>query len=157
MIDFATVFTAVSIVTLELCIIVVLYRRYITSWYAEKWQEKAKEDNFLTDILSPVIESITASTSDTVIEKLKYEMLASQGTMARQIMSENNIESPEDALMHVSDGLLKSIGYKNPNPLITMKLAQGIGVLAEKTLSTAKSSQDDQQNVKTGLELLQSL
>ena len=157
MIDFATVFTAVSIVTLELCIIVVLYRRYITSWNAEKWQEKAKEDNFLTDILSPVIESITASTSDTVIEKLKYEMLASQGTMARQIMSENNIESPEDALMHVSDGLLKSIGYKNPNPLITMKLAQGIGVLAEKTLSGAKSSQDDQQNVKTGLELLQSL
>ena len=157
MIDFATVFTAVGIITLELVIIVVLYRKYITSWNAEKWQEKAREDNFLTDILRPVIESITASTSDTVIEKLKYEMLASQGTMARQIMSDNNIESPEDALMHVSDGLLKSIGYKNPNPLITMKLAQGIGVLAEKTLSKAKSSPDDQEKVKTGLELLQSL
>ena len=108
-------------------------------------------------ILSPVISSITDSTSDTVIEKLKYEMLASQGTMARQIMSENNIESPEDAMMHISDGLLKSIGYKNPNPLITMKLAQGICVLAEKTLSQAKSSPDDQEKVKTGLELLQSL
>lgn len=157
MIDFATVITAVSIITLEICLVVVLYRRYITSWNAEKWQEKAREDNFLLDILSPVISSITDSTSDTVIEKLKYEMLASQGTMARQIMSENNIESPEDAMMHISDGLLKSIGYKNPNPLITMKLAQGIGVLAEKTLSQAKSSPDDQEKVKTGLELLQSL
>lgn len=157
MIDFATVFTAVSIITLEICLVVVLYRRYITSWNAEKWQEKAREDNFLLDILSPVISTITDSTSDTVIEKLKYEMLASQGTMARQIMSENNIESPEDALMHVSDGLLKSIGYKNPNPIITMKLAQGIGVLAEKTLSQAKSSPDDQIKVKTGSELLQSL
>ena len=157
MIDFATVFTAVGIITLELVIIVVLYRKYITSWNAEKWQEKAREDNFLTDILSPVIESITNSTSDTVIEKLKYEMLASQGTMARQIMSDNNIESPEDAMMHVSQGLLKSIGYKNPNPLITMKLAQGIGVLAEKTLSQAKSSPDAQIEVKTGSELLNSL
>ena len=157
MIDFATVFTAVGIITVELVIIVVLYRKYITSWNAEKWQQKAREDNFLTDILSPVIESITASTSDTVIEKLKYEMLASQGTMARQIMSENNIESPEDAMMHISDGLLKSIGYKNPNPLITMKLAQGIGVLAEKTLSNAKSSPEDPEKVKTGLELLNSL
>ena len=122
-----------------------------------KRKEKAREDNFLTDILSPVIESITNSTSDTVIEKLKYEMLASQGTMARQIMSDNNIESPEDAMMHVSQGLLKSIGYKNPNPLITMKLAQGIGVLAEKTLSQAKSSPDAQIEVKTGSELLNSL
>ena len=157
MIDFATVLTAVGIITLELAIVVVLYRKYITTWNAEKWQEKCSKDNFLTDILSPVIESITASTSDTVIEKLKYEMLASQGTMARQIMSDNNIESPEDAMMHVSQGLLKSIGYKNPNPLITMKLAQGIGVLAEKTLSQAKSSPDAQNEVKTGLELLNSL
>ncbi len=101
MIDILTVLTAVGIVTLEICVIVVLYRKYITSWNAEKWQEKAKEDNFLTDILHPVIESITHATSDTVIERLKMEMLASQGTMARQVMADNNIESPEDMLMHV--------------------------------------------------------
>lgn len=156
MIDYLTVLTAVGIVTLEICVIVVLYRKYITSWNAEKWQEKAREDNFLTDILSPVIESITASTSDTVIEKLKYEMLASQGTMARQIMSENNIESPEDAMMHISESLLKTIGYKNPNPLITMKLAQGIGVIAEKTLKKAENS-GSVDDIKMGQELLNQL
>ncbi len=157
MIDYLTVLTAVAFVTLELCIIVVLYRRYITSWNAEKWQEKAREDNFLTDILSPVITSITNSTSETVIEKLKYELLASQGTMARQIMSDQNIESPEEMMMALSDGLLKSIGYKNPNPLITMKLAQGIGVIGQKVLDQPNQSQEEAQNVKTGLELLQSL
>ena len=100
---------------------------------------------------------VTSTTSDAVIERLKHEMLASQGTMARQIMSDNNIESPEDMMVHVSDSLLKSIGYKNPNPLITMKLAQGLGTLAQKTLSKAKSSPEALNSLKTGQELLQNL
>jgi hypothetical protein len=157
MIDYLTVLTAVGFVTLELCIIVVLYRRYITSWNAEKWQEKAREDNFLLDILSPVITSITDTTSEQVIERIKYELLASQGTMARQVMSDQNIESPEEMMMALSDGLLKSIGYKNPNPLITMKLAQGIGVIGTKVLNQPNQSPDATDQVKTGSELLQSL
>jgi len=156
MIDIPTILTAVGIISLEILLLVYLYRNYITSWNADKWSQKAKEEGFLTDILAPVIESVTTATSDTVIDKLKYEMLSSQGTMARQVMADNNIESPEDMMVHVSDSLLKSIGYKNPNPLITMKLAQGIGVLAEKTLKGhAKQSQSD--NIKMGAELLENL
>ena len=113
MIDYLTIFTAVGIVSVEIFVLVLLYRNYITGWNADKWSQKAKEEGFLTDILAPVIESVASGTSDTVIERLKHE----------------------DMMMHVSDSLLKSIGYKNPNPLITIKLAQGIGVLAEKTLS----------------------
>jgi len=157
MIDYLTIFTAVGIVSVEIFVLVLLYRNYITGWNADKWSQKAKEEGFLTDILAPVIESVASGTSDTVIERLKHEMLASQGTMARQIMSQNNIENPEDMMMHVSDSLLKSIGYKNPNPLITIKLAQGIGVLAEKTLSQAKSSPKDSNSMKFGSELLQEL
>lgn len=38
-----------------------------------------------------------------------------------------------------------------------IKLAQGIGVLAEKTLSNAKSSPKDSNSMKFGSELLQEL
>jgi len=156
MVDILTILTAVSIISVEILLLVYLYRNYITSWNADKWSQKAREEGFLTDILAPVIESVTTSTSDTVIDKLKYEMLSSQGTMTRQIMSENNIESPEDMMVHVSQGLLKSIGYTAPNPIITMKLAQGLGVLAEKTLKrNSQPSQSD--NIKMGAELLETL
>ena len=157
MVDILTIATAVGIISMEILLLVYLYRNYITSWNADKWSQKAREEGFLTDILAPVIESVTSATSDTVIEKLKYEMLSSQGTMTRQIMSENNIESPEDMMVHVSEGLLKSIGYRAPNPLITMKLAQGLGVLAEKTLKTNNNSSGSTDNIKVGQELLNQL
>ena len=153
MLDYYTIFAALGVVSLEIFVLVLLYRNYITSWNADKWSQKAREEGFLTDILAPVIESVTSATSDNVIEKLKYEMLSSQGTMARQVMADNNIESPEDMMVHVSDSLLKSIGYKNPNPLITMKLAQGLGVLAEKTLKNNNKSNGSTDNIKVGQDL----
>lgn len=157
LLEFLQSYFWVFILPLEIGLLFIFYKYYFAEFNATAWRERAREPDFLTDILSPVIDSITISTSETVIEKLKHEMLASQGTMARQIMSTNNIESPEDMMMHVSTSLLKSLGYTNPNPLLSIKLAQGLGVLAEKTLSSAKSSPEALNSLKTGQELLNEL
>jgi len=153
--DVYTLLAAVSIISVEILLLVYLYRNYITTWNAEKWQEKTKAEGWLEDMLRPVIDVLTDEVTVSVIKQLKGEILAAQGTMTRQITGD--IENPEEMMLKVSESLLTSIGYKRPSPIITMKLAQGLGGLAEKVLKNKQSNQGSTDNIKVGQELLNQL
>ena len=144
------------ILPVEIGLLFFFYKFYFSEYNARRWKEKAEEDGFLTDILSPVIDAVVSDTTDAVLEKMKYEMLSAQGTMTKQIMASENISNPEDMMVHLSNSLLQSIGYRKPHPIITMKLAQGIGSVANKVLQNQQPD-DSSETIKTGHELLNSL
>ena len=144
------------ILPVEIGLLFFFYKFYFSEYNARRWKEKAEEDGFLTDILSPVIDAVVSDTTDAVLEKMKYEMLSAQGTMTKQIMASENIENPEDMMVHLSNSLLQSIGYRKPHPIITMKLAQGIGSVANKVLQNQQTDETT-ESIKTGHELLNSL
>ncbi len=78
------------------------------------------------------------------------ELLSGQGNMTRAMMTD--AETPEEMMMQVSEKLLKSVGLKNPNPLIVLKMSQGLGNMAGSVLGQ-KAKPEDIQTIKTGKEL----
>ena len=115
----------VFIIPIEIALLFVFYKYYFAEYNAKRWKAKAEEEGFMAELLSPVIELVTDNVSSNVLNALKYEFLSGQGTLSRQVMAGMDDTNPQEALMGISESLLKSMNYKNPNPLITMKLAQG--------------------------------
>ena len=124
------VISAISILLLvfvEISVLVYLYRNYITTWNANKWSERCKEEGWLSDLLAEPILEVAEMVSTSVIERLKQEYMQSQGTLTR--VSKSNSDNPLSMGLEVSESILKSMGWKNPNVLMVAKLAQTLGGL----------------------------
>ena len=119
----------IFIIPIEVALLFIFYKYYFAEYNAKRWQQKAEETGFLEELLSPVINLVVDNVSNSVLESLKYELLSAQGTLSRSAISSIDSSNPQEALMGISESLLKSMNYKNPNPLITMKLAQGLGTI----------------------------
>lgn len=156
MIDVLTVFTAVAIISIEILVLVVLYKKYITTWNANKWQEKASDGDWMEGLLRPIIDILVSESTDSITSRMKMELLSAQGVMSKQVLGNIDPENAEEQVLAMSNSLLQSIGYKNPNPIIVMKLAQGIGGMAEKFLGQNDSvNTADSLPVKVGAGLFE--
>jgi len=124
------VISAISILLLvfvEISVLVYLYRNYITTWNANKWEERARKEGWLNSMLAEPIMEVATLVSTSVIEQLKQEYMQSQGTLTR--VSKANSTDPMSMGLEVSENILKSMGWKNPNVLMVAKLAQTLGGL----------------------------
>lgn len=119
----------IFIIPIEVALLFIFYKYYFAEYNAKRWRQKAEEEGFMEQLLGPVINLVVDNVSSSVLESLKYELLSAQGTLSRSALSSIDSSNPQEALMGISESLLKSMNYKNPNPLITMKLAQGLGTV----------------------------
>lgn len=104
---------------------VYLYRNYITTWNAEKWQEKAKEQGFMVELLEPVILETSKMVSELVLEALKQEYTRNMGTLTR--VSKSGDQTPEHMGLDLAEQVLKGMGWKNPPVLMIARLASTVG------------------------------
>jgi len=131
-----TLFTIIALLVVEVGVLLWLYKNVLSRWNADRWEEKVTQDKglWLVNILEPVIEEVVVRILDTAPKELtkvlKGEILASQGSLSRAVMADN--QSPEDMILGLSTSILQSLGYKNPNPLMAAKLASVIGNVAVK-------------------------
>ena len=150
MIDIVTILITVGIITVEIAVLVVLYRNYITTWNADKWLERTQEEGWMEQLLRPIIDVLVDESTDSIIQGMKMELLSGQGQLSRAALSE--IETPEEMMMKLSGELLKSVGLKNTPAILQVKMAQGLGSLVSQVMNT-----DEQQQavdtVKVGAEM----
>ncbi len=128
--DVVSILSIVLLVFIEISVLVWLYRNYITAWNAEKWEEKASKEGWLTTMLEDVIVEVAEMVSSSVIERIKQEYMQSQGTLTR--VSKASDGDPATMGLEVAEGILKSMGWKNPNVLMVARLAQTLGGLISK-------------------------
>jgi hypothetical protein len=148
----------VFIIPIEIALLFVFYKYYFAEYNAKRWKAKAEEEGFMAELLSPVIELVTDNVSSNVLNALKYEFLSGQGTLSRQVMAGMDDTNPQEALMGISESLLKSMNYKNPNPLITMKLAQGLGtIIGNLTQENQESNGAQPAALDAGIDLINRL
>ena len=134
--DIVSVLSIVLLVGIEISVLVWLYRNYITSWNAEKWEQKSREEGWLLSMLEDVIVEVAEMVSTTVIEQLKQEYTRAQGTLTR--VSKSGEDNPATMGLEVAESILKSMGWKNPNVLMVARLAQTLGGLISKDSSPQK-------------------
>jgi|MDTB01.1.fsa_nt_gb hypothetical protein len=151
MIDILTILITVGIITVEIGVLVVLYRNYITTWNADKWLERTQQEGWMEQLLRPIIDVLVDECTDSIIQRMKMELLSGQGQISRQSFSD--IETAEELAMKVSGELLKSTGIKNVPPMVQMKMAQGLGTLVS-SLVPEKQQESALKVVQTGKELL---
>ena len=113
--DIISILSIVLLVGVEISVLVWLYRNYITSWNADKWEEKARQENWLVEMLDPVIVEVAEMVSTTIIQEVKQQYTQAQGTMTR--IAKSGEGSEIDTGLAVAEGILKSMGWKNPNVL----------------------------------------
>ena len=135
--DIVSVLSIVLLVGIEISVLVWLYRNYITSWNAEKWEQKSREEGWLSTMLEDVIVEVAEMVSTTVIEQLKQEYTRAQGTLTR--VSKSGEDNPATMGLEVAESILKSMGWKNPNVLMVARLAQTLGGLISKDSSPQKA------------------
>ena len=123
--DILSILSISLIVFVEISVLVYLYRNYITTWNAEKWEEKTREEGWLSSLLDEVILEVAEMVSTTVIERLKFEYTQAQGVMTR--VAKTGEGTPETMGLEVAENILKSMGWKNPNVLLVAKLASTLG------------------------------
>ena len=136
--DVVSIVTILLLVFVEISVLVYLYRNYITSWNADKWEEKARDGNWLVELLDPVILEVAEMVSATIIQNVKQEYMQAQGTMTR-IAKSGDVDEASMGLT-IAEGILKQMGWKNPNVLLVSKLAQTLGGLISKDSEPKKGS-----------------
>ena len=119
--DFVSIFTILFLVFVEISVLVYLYRNYITTWNAEKWEQKARKEGWLATMLEDVIVEVAEMVSASVIEQLKFEYKQAQGTLTR--ISKSGETDELSMGLEVAESMLKSMGWKSPNVLLVAKLA----------------------------------
>ena len=134
--DIVSLFTIALVVLVELGVLVYLYRNYITTWNANKWELKARETGFLTELLEPVIMEVSEMVSTIVLEEINQRYLSATGVMQR--VSKSGETSPELYGVKVADELLRSLNIKNPNALMVVKLAKELGGLVSDNQTQAE-------------------
>jgi len=71
--DYVSIISIILLVFVEISVLVYLYRNYITTWNADKWEERARKEGWLSTMLEDVIMEVAEVVSTTVIERLKQE------------------------------------------------------------------------------------
>ena len=132
--DIVSVFSIVLLVGIEISVLVYLYRNYITSWNANKWEEKARQEGWLRSLLDEVIMDVAEMVSTAVTEKLKYEYTQAQGTLTR--LSKGGEMDEQSMGLSVAEQILKSMGWKNPNVLMVARLASTLGGMVSSVENT---------------------
>jgi len=125
--DVLSIISIVLLVFVEISVLVYLYRNYITTWNADKWEERARKEGWLSSMLEDVILEVAEVVSTTVIERLKFEYTQAQGTLTR--VSKSGETSPQDLGLQMAENILKSMGWKQPNIMLVAKLASTLGGL----------------------------
>ena len=123
--DIVSILSIVLLVGVEISVLVYLYRNYITTWNANKWEEKARTEGWLSTMLEDVILEVAEVVSSTVIERLKFEYTQAQGTLTR--VSKSGDSTPQDIGLQMAENILKSMGWKQPNVMLVTRLAATLG------------------------------
>lgn len=91
---------------------------------------KRSRDHMITAIESGEIDLnyLLEDVVQEIVVKVKQHALADLGSLTR---AGNSSELPIDPL-HLSEQVLNGVGLKNPGPMLTVKMAQVLGVLADK-------------------------
>lgn len=114
------------LIIVEVFIILGLYRFYIANLNAEKWEERAREDGWLVDILQPVVLETATMVSASVLEALEVKYRQSQGVLAR--VAGKNPENAQEFGLATAEEFLKAMNFKNPGILM---VARAAGALAQ--------------------------
>jgi len=70
-----------------------------------------------------------------IVVKVKHHALADLGSLSRL---GNKVEPGELDPLQLSEMALQGVGLKNPGPMLTIKMAQILGTMADKLLSDKK-------------------
>jgi hypothetical protein len=119
----------VLIVPIEICLLFVFYKFYFAEYNANKWVSKAKKEGFLVEILDPVIETICVDTADTMMERIQNDILSNQGSLTRL---NQNPETESEIGLAVASKLLNEMGLKKVNPVLALRMANGLKNLVSK-------------------------
>ena len=106
--DILTILSITGVVFVEISVLVWLYRNYITTWNADKWEERARKEGWLSTMLEDVILEVAEVVSTSVIERLKFEYTQAQGVMTR--VAKTGEGTPETMGLEVAENILKSMG-----------------------------------------------
>ena len=129
-------FTIVGVVAVELVLLYLCYKFFFSQMNANAWEKKVTQDDgvWLLEILAPVIDETCSRILDTAPKELtkvlKGELLASQGSLSRAVLSDQG--EPADMMIGVSSAILEQLGYRNPSPLLATKLASILGGIVGK-------------------------
>jgi len=124
--EILSVYWWVFAIPLEILLLVFFYKFYFAELNAERWLSKARDEEFLLELLDPVIQETIIGASDAVLNGLKAEYTRSQGVLTRLAKGGGEID-PVSMGLKVSEDILKSMGWKNPNVLMVAKLASVLG------------------------------
>ena len=111
------------IVPCEILLLFYFYKYYFSEYNAKRWVEKAEEENFLVEILDPVIETISVDVSDTMMNRIQNELLSNQGSLTR---SNTTPENESEIGLMMAQKVLNEMGLKKVNPILALRMANGL-------------------------------
>ena len=132
----------VLIVPIEICLLFFFYKYYFAEYNSRKWIEIAEKENFLVEILDPVIETISVDVSDTMMNRIQNELLQNQGSLTR---SNTTPENESEIGLMMATKVLNELGLKKVNPILALRTANGIKNILK------KPSQNNEQNESENL------
>ena len=132
----------VLIVPIEICLLFFFYKYYFAEYNSRKWIEIAEKENFLVEILDPVIETISIDVSDTMMNRIQNELLQNQGSLTR---SNTTPENESEIGLMMATKVLNELGLKKVNPILALRTANGIKNILK------KPSQNNEQNESENL------
>ena len=127
----------------EIALLLCLYRYLLRGWIIEHWEDKIREDegNWLIDILSPALQSVTdsilESAPDAVLKVLKHELLANTGTLTR--VSKANPNDTQEVGLEMAEMALQELGIKKPGVIMSLRMGKQL-----LNLYNGKKEQEDQ-------------
>jgi hypothetical protein len=119
----------VLVVPVEIGLLFFFYKYYFAEYNSRKWIEIAEKENFLVEILDPVIETICVDVSDTMMNRIQNELLSNQGTLTR--LNQNPENENEIGLM-MAQKVLNEMGMKKINPILALRMANGLKNILKK-------------------------
>ena len=117
------------IIPLEICLLFFFYKYYFAEFNSRKWIEIAKEEGFLLEILDPVIDTICQDTAETMMIRIKTEILSQQGTMTR---ANTHPENENEIGLMMAQKVLESAGLKKGSPIMALRVANGLKSMIKK-------------------------
>jgi len=130
----------VLVVPFEIGLLFYFYKYYFAEYNANKWVEKAKEENFLVEILDPVIETISVDVADTMMERIRNDLLSNQGSLTR--LNQNPENENEMGLM-LAQKVLNEMGMKKVNPIMALRMANGLKNILKKPSSNNEPNESE--------------
>jgi len=148
-------FSLFAVIVVELGLLYFCYKYVFSNLNADAWEKKVTQNDsaWLLQILAPVIDEtctrILATAPKELTKVLKGELLASQGSLSRAVLSDQG--EPADMMLGLSTVILQQLGYKNVNPLMATKLASILGGIVDKIGETDEKESDAPPQMADGL------